>query len=151
MIYTLAQSLSNTGKIRTMNIIKTSFILAFGLTVILTGCKKNTIEPQPPSQNPQTLSDLKAPDSFNWSTASTTEVKITGLPTIVPVKNTLKISLSDGKVLFSRLHTMSEDLSVKVTIPATEKKLFLSYGTHTQDVDIMNGQALFSFIPTVEE
>ncbi len=131
--------------------IRTFLILLFGLTVVLTGCKKNAVEPQPPAQNPQTLNDLKAPDSFNWSTASTVEVKITGLPTVLPVKNTLKISLSDGRLLLSRLHTMSEDLSVKVTVPSTEKKLSLKYGTLTQSVDIMNGQALFSFIPTVED
>lgn len=134
-----------------MNLIRTSFLVVFGMTVLLTGCKKSTIEPQPPAQNPQTLSDLKAPDSFNWSTASTVEVKITGLPTVLPVKNTLKISLSDGRVLLSRLHTMSEDLSVKVTVPSTEKKLTLRYGTLNQNVDILSGQALFSFIPTVED
>lgn len=134
-----------------MNSIRTFLILLFGLTVVLTGCKKNAVEPQPSAQNPQTLNDLKAPDSFNWSTASTVEVKITGLPTVLPVKNTLKISLSDGQVLFSRLHTMSEDLSVKVTVPSTEKKLTLRYGALTQSVDIISGQALFSFIPTVEE
>lgn len=134
-----------------MNLIRTSFLVVFGMTVLLTGCKKSTIEPQPPAQNPQTLSDLKAPDSFNWSTASTVEVKITGLPTVLPVKNTLKISLSDGRVLLSRLHTMSEDLSVKVTVPSTEKKLTLRYGTLNQNVDILSGQALFSFIPSVEE
>lgn len=131
--------------------IRTFLILLFGLTVVLTGCKKNAVEPQPPAQNPQTLNDLKAPDSFTWSTASTVEVKITGLPTVVPVKNTLKISLSDGRILLSRHHTMSEDLSVKVTVPSAEKRLTLNYGTLSQSVDIMNGQALFSFIPTVED
>jgi hypothetical protein len=134
-----------------MNVTRISLILVFGLTVLLSGCKKNTVEPQPPAQNPQTLNDLKAPDSFNWSTGSTVEVKITGLPTVLPVKNTLKISLNDGRVIFSRLHTMSEDLSVKITVPSTENKLILKYGTLTQSADIMSGQALFSFIPTVED
>ena len=124
--------------------------LALALTgVFFTGCKKseNTSPPTPP----KTLNDLKAADSFNWSTGTPVELRITGLPTVVPVKSTLAVSRADGTVLFTSLHLMSEDLVLTLTVPSTEKELTLQYGSVTYQVPIQNKMASFSFIPVLSE
>lgn len=128
-------------------------ILLAGLAVIMiTSCKKSEIpEPAPAPVQPTTLSDMKAPDSFNWSTGQVVTVKITGLPTVIPVKNVLSVSLLDGTRLFSRMHQMDQELTIKVQIPALEKKLLLSYGAAMETIDIKDGIAQFSFIPVITE
>ncbi len=134
-----------------MKPIRTFAIFILGATIILNSCKKSEVDPMPPAPVPTTLNELKAPDSFNWSTAQTVELMITGLPTVIPVKNTLIISRPDGQILFSRLHTMSEDLTVKITVPSIDKKLVIKYGTVSYTADILNNQAKFSFIPVIVE
>ncbi len=130
-----------------------SFFLLTGLAVIMiTSCKKSEItEPAPVPVKPTTLSDMKAPDSFNWSTGQVVTVKITGLPTVIPVKNTLSVSLTNGTKLFSRMHQMDQDLAIKVRIPAVEKQLLLNYGSTTKTIDIEDGIAQYSFIPVITE
>ena len=133
---------------KTINLI----FLAVAITgVFFTGCKKseNTTPLQP--QLPKTLNDLKAADSFNWSTGTSVDFTITGLPTVVPVKSTLTIGRTDGTVLFTRLHLMSEDLALSLTLPSTDKELILQYGTVTYHVPILSQMASFSFIPVLTE
>ncbi len=117
--------------------------------ILFTSCKKNdTVTPSSP---PTTLQNLKVSGSFNWSTGNVVELKITGLPTTVPVKSTLMVSLPDGTNLFSRLHQMDENITIKLVVPNTAKELTLTFGTNTYPVVISGSQALFSFIPTIEE
>jgi hypothetical protein len=78
-------------------------------------------------------------------------LKITGLPTIVPVSSTLTISLENGTPLFNEYHLMDQNLTVKLLLPSTEKKLVLKYGTVTYQVEVVNNQAAFSFIPVVTD
>ena len=117
--------------------------------VFFTGCRKN--ENLPPVDPPKTMNDLKAPAMFNWSTEIPVEFKITGLPTIVPVKSTLTISRVDGTPLYSSLHLMDQNLTINLTVPSTETQLVLKYGSVSYPVAIMNKQASFSFIPVIEE
>lgn len=129
------------------------FILLAGLAVILiTSCKKSeTAQPDPVAVKPATLSDMKAPDSFNWSTGQVVTVKITGLPTVITVKNVLSISLANGTELLSRMYQMDQDITVKVRVPAVEKQLLLSYGARKETIEIKDGIAQFSFIPVITE
>ncbi len=117
---------------------------------LFSGCKKNEIVPTVKTPA-KTLSELKAADSFNWSTGSLVEVKITGLPTTVPVKSTLTIGLADGTTLFSKLHRMDENTAITLMVPATVRVLTLKYGTVAYSVDIVNRQASFSFIPVITD
>jgi hypothetical protein len=133
-----------------MKTIKTFAIILTGFVLLFSGCKKSEItEPSP--QPPATLNELKASESFSWSTGQTTEIKIKGLPTVIMVKNTLKINLTNGTTLFSRFHQMDQDLNLKLLIPSTEKKLVLVYGTVSYPLDIVNGIVEFSFIPKVQD
>jgi hypothetical protein len=101
----------------------------------------------PSAVSVENLIDLKASDSFAWSTENKTVVKITGLQTTVPVKSTLKLGLPDGTVLFNRLHLMSEDQTIQLIVPGGVSYLTLTYGSINQQVLIENGQAKFSFVP----
>ena len=122
--------------------------LAVALTgIFFTGCKKS----ENTAPLPKTLNDLNAADSFKWSTGSPVELKITGLPTVVPVKSTLAVGRIDGTVLFTSLHLMSEDLTLTLTVPSTDTELILQYGTVTYHVPILSQMASFSFIPVLTE
>jgi hypothetical protein len=112
--------------------------------ILMTGCTKDIVTPDATS-----LTDLKVTDSFNWSTGMPVELRITGLPTIVPVQSTLTIALSDGSSLFNQLHNMDQNLTVQLVIPDDQKELTLQYGSATYQVAIVNNVGEFSFIPVL--
>jgi len=124
-------------------------ILISAITIVsFTSCEKSTdIAPSPQND----IEDIKFDGSFNWSTGNTVTLSITGLPTIVPVKNTLTISLKDGSSAFSSLHLLDQNLTLNLTVPSTEKELKLNYGTATYTVPIINNKADFSFIPVIQD
>lgn len=125
-------------------------MLIIGVVLLFSGCKKSEVE-APLPQTPKTLNDLKASETFSWSTGQTVNFVIKGLPTTITVKNTLKINLLNGNTLFNRFHQMDQDLNFKLMIPSTEKKLTITYGTVSYPVDIINGVVEFSFIPNVQD
>jgi hypothetical protein len=132
-----------------MKTISLLFLVAAISGVFFTGCKK--IENEYPLPLPKTLNDLKVADSFNWSSGTAVELTITGLPTVVPVKSTLAVGRTDGTVLFTRLHVMSENLTLSLTVPSTDTELILQYGTVTYHVPIQSQMASFSFIPVLTQ
>jgi hypothetical protein len=124
-------------------------ILISDITIVsLTSCEKSVdIAP-----NPQTnIEYIKFDDTFNWSTGSPVTLNITGLPTVVSVKNTLTISLLNGSTVFTQLHSLDQDLVINLTIPSTEKELMLKYGSATYTVPVVNNKADFSFIPVIQD
>lgn len=117
--------------------------------LIFSACSKSEIVT--PDNSGKALNELVVSSSFTWNTALPVELKITGLPTIVPVSATLTISLENGTPLFNEYHLMDQNLTVKLLLPSTEKKLVLKYGTVTYPVEVVNNQAAFSFIPVVTD
>jgi hypothetical protein len=117
--------------------------------LIFSACSKSEIVT--PDNSGKALNELVVSSSFTWNTALPVELKITGLPTIVPVSSTLTISLENGTPLFNEYHLMDQNLTVKLLLPSTEKKLVLKYGTVTYQVEVVNNQAAFSFIPVVTD
>ena len=97
------------------------------------------------------MEDIKFDGAFNWSTGSTVTLNITGLPTEVPVKNTLTISFQNGSTVFSQLHSMDQNLTLNLTVPTTDTELGLKYGSTTYLVPIINNKADFSFIPVIQD
>jgi hypothetical protein len=127
-----------------MKNIKLILVIAGLAGVLLTSCDK--------SETPDTttsLSTLQADNAFSWTTAILVEMKVTGLPTVIPVSSTLTIALENGSVLFTRLHQMNQNLAINLIVPSDEKKLVLKYGSVSYPVDILANQANFSFIPVV--
>ena len=122
--------------------------MALGATVLF-GCSKG--EKVIPDTSAVTIQNLKASDTFGWTTGRRVELKIEGLPTTIPVKSTLTISLQDGTVLLRRLHQMDENISLFLVLPASASQLVLKYGTDTRLVPVTGSQAQFSFIPVVQD
>jgi len=136
-------------KIEAMKTLKLFFLFSAIAMVLASGCKKSELTT--PVSLPKTLKELKAADSFNWTTGMAVELQITGLPTLVPVKSTLTVNLANGTTLFSKLHQMDENAIINLTVPTTEKELTLRYGSVTYLVAITNNKAFFSFIPVVTD
>lgn len=121
-------------------------ILLFASALLLAACTKETDDVLPAPVKSENLGDLKASDSFTWSTDTKINVKITGLQTNVPVKSTLKLGLPDGTILFNYLHLMSENQTIQLVVPKSVDYLTLTYGSINQQILIENGQAAFSFV-----
>ncbi len=119
-------------------------------TLWLLSCiKQNLPDPGTTPTNVTKLADAKVPDNFNWSTSKNVEISITGLPTVVPVKNTLTITLPDGSKLYNVYHDMSANLKLKLVVPSTVTQLKLMFGAYNETLNIVNNKADFSFIPVV--
>ena len=119
-------------------------------TFWLVSCvKQNLPDPGTTPKDVTKLADAKVPDSFSWSTSKNVEVSITGLPTVVPVKNTLTITLPDGSKLYNVYHDMSANLKLTLVIPSTVTQLKIKFGTYDETLSIVNNKAEFSFIPVV--
>jgi hypothetical protein len=131
---------------KTKNITLIILISSIGL---LSCIKQNLPDPGTTPEDKTKLADAKVPDSFNWSTSKNVEVSITGLPTVVPIKNTLTITLPDGSKLYNAYHDMSANLKLTLVIPATVTQLKLKFGTYDETLNITNNKAAFSFIPVV--
>ena len=117
--------------------------------ILLTGCDRN--DENPLVDPAKEISNLQASDQFTWSTAKPVRLKITGLPTVIPVTNTLTISLSNGTKVFNRFHRMDTDLTLDLLVPSEFQELLLGYGSTRQTIQITDNQAQFSFIPVVTD
>lgn len=131
---------------KTKNIILIILIPAIAL---ISCVKQNLPDPGTLPEEKTKLADAKIPDGFDWKTSKTVEVTITGLPTVVPVKNTLTITLPDGNKLYNVYHDMSVNLKLALVIPSTITQLKLKFGSYDETLNIVNNKAEFSFIPVV--
>jgi len=129
------------------------FLIIMALaTVVLVSCSKDKIGSIDPVNNePTKINDIIVPTAFTWSTGKMITINVTGLPTIFPVTSTLVIGSTDGTELYKDFHDMSQDLTIKVTVPAIETVLKLTYGSVTYDVPITGSKADFSFIPVIQD
>jgi len=133
---------------------KTKIIILITLisTVVLLSCiKQNLPDPGTKPEDKTKLADAKISDGFNWSTSKSVEVVITGLPTVVPIKNTLTITLPDGSKLYNSYHDMSLNIKLTLVIPSNISQLKLKFGSFNETLNIVNNKAEFSFIPVLTE
>jgi hypothetical protein len=144
----LAWALNINSKIEKMKKLKFLILISAITIVSFTSCEKSE-DIAPTNQN--NMEDIKFDGAFNWSTGSTVTLNITGLPTEVPVKNTLTISFQNGSTVFSQLHSMDQNLTLNLTVPTTDTELGLKYGSTTYLVPIVNKKADFSFIPVIQD
>ncbi|MDO9154978.1 MAG: hypothetical protein Q7U47_14925 [Paludibacter sp.] len=122
------------------------------LTVILWGCQ-DELTVQTTSNGAKDMSALKVSPDFDWSTAKTIEITITGLPTlsnVEAVKSTLTIKGED-KLFYSGFHAINEDLALKLVVPSNETKIQLKFGSIEKEATIENNKVTFSFIPTITD
>ncbi len=136
--------------VRNSHLMKKLILFFFAFAIIFaSSCKKELIGPV--NNGADNLNDIQVEPSFNWSTGQVVDINIIGLPTTIPVKSTLVISLNDGAVLYQCSHAMNIDVTINVTIPTTETQLLLKYGKIEYVVPVVNNHANFSFIPQIQE
>jgi hypothetical protein len=126
------------------------FFLLAG-TLLFTSCAKDLDFPDIKTDASVSIDELKVSDTFSWNTATSVNFSIEGLPGSVPVSSTLKICLPDGSVVYNRMHLMSNNLTVDLTIPSDVTTLVLTYGSIREELKVLNGKVAYSFIPVVTE
>ena len=122
------------------------------MTITLWGCQ-DELTIQTTSNGAKDMSTLKVSQDFDWSTAKTIEITITGLPTlesVEAVKSTLTIKGQD-KLFYSGFHAMNEDLTLKVVVPSNETSIQLKFGSIEKEATIENSKVSFSYIPTITD
>jgi len=125
---------------------KPIIVLMILLISIVSGCVSS--EPSV-SQTEVIKTDLNTavtPPTFDWKTSQSISVNIVGLPTIDPVRKTLKIYGSSG-TYYTALYLMSDTSKIAIETPSGEKELNLKFGTLELKSAILNGEANFSFVP----
>ena len=128
---------------------KFTLFCALAVIMLATSCTKDETIPNPVI--PDNLNDLKVSATFKWITGLDVNVNITGLPTTVPVKATLSVSLNNGSLLYQSMYEMSLSSTIKLTVPSSETQLKLKYGSVEHLVPITGTNANFSFIPTIQD
>jgi hypothetical protein len=122
------------------------------LAVVLIGCKDELIE-DITSKGAKDMTELRVASDFEWTTSKTIDITITGLPALSymnAVKNTLYIK-SEDKIYYTGSHTINENLRLSITIPSTETKIQLKFGSIEKETAIENNKVTFSFIPTITD
>ncbi len=133
---------------------KNKFLLSATLfTIILTftGCMDEFDQPGDYSKGAKDLKELKVSPDFNWSTAKTVQVSITGLPALSNVeaaKATLTLK-GENDLYYSGFHAINENLIFNMTVASTDKLIKLKFGSIEQTATIENNKAAFSYIPKV--
>ena len=115
-------------------------------SILLVACSKEEITPDP---TVTTMDELQVEASFDWNTGQSIDLIIKGLPTTIPVKSTLSVSLPNGDLVYQGSHLMSDNTTLKLIIPVVHKQLLIKFGTNTYTVAISDGVANFSFIPEI--
>ncbi len=125
--------------------------ILFTSILAFTGCTDEFDQPDGFSKGAKNLNELKVSPDFNWSTAQSIEISITGLPVlkgIEPAKATLVLK-GEKDVYYSGFHAINENLTFKLSIPTTEKSINLKFGAIEHTASIQNNKLSFSYIPVV--
>ena len=132
--------------------IKNYLVILF-LVGVFTSCTEDFNLPEQISSGATSLNELKVSSDFNWSTSKTVQISIAGLPTLAnveAVKSTLVLQ-GENQVFYTANHAMNENLTIIVTVPASEKSIRLKFGSIEQTVTIENYKVAFSFIPKLTD
>ena len=133
---------------------KMRFLLSailFTSILTFTSCMDEFEQPSDYSNGAKDLNDLRVSSDFNWSTCQTVQISITGLTVLSNVeaaKATLTLK-GEKDVYYSGFHAINENLTFNITVAATDKLINLKFGAIEQTVLIENNQAVFSYIPNV--
>lgn len=117
-------------------------------SMLLIACSKEEITPEP---TVTTMDELQVEASFDWNTGQNVDLIIKGLPTTIPIKSTLSVSLPNGALVYQGAHLMSDNATLKLVIPAIHNQLHIQFGTNSYSVAISSGVANFSFIPEIAD
>jgi PBP1b-binding outer membrane lipoprotein LpoB len=104
---------------------KTNVLCFLGLAALLVvGCSKNIDASNVP------FSSIVADRNFNWSSTKPFNLSVAGLTTVNTVNGTFSvIDVKTGATFYSGLHKLSDNLSLKLTIPTATDSLQIRFGS----------------------
>lgn len=120
----IAKLESNTKTMKSIKHILTLIILG---ATFLTSCKKDLVEKYDQSKNvakvvAKNTNEVKAPENFSWNTNRI--ITITSTPIINDVRvAVLKVTSTEGVVLFTQLHKVKDPINLKLEIPSIYEKV----------------------------
>jgi len=115
------------------------------LVISLVSCQKN-FDTVP--DKPKSTKDLVVNSTFDWKTSKEITLNVIGMKGINPeIHNTLYVKSSVGDtVYFKDLLVMSNDYTLKFSVPSTETKVILVYGSKTTTIDLLSNTITFDYI-----
>lgn len=116
-----------------------------GLAMLLVaGCSKNTDAVNVP------FSSIAADRNFNWSSTKPFNLSVTGLPTVNTVNGTFSvIDVKTGAIFYSGLHKLSDNLSLKLTIPTATDSLQIRFGSIKKNYSASGTSAQTNYLENV--
>ena len=131
---------------------KNRFLLAlFLIAAVFTSCQDDYFNNL--NNGATNMQNLKVSKDFNWSTAKTVTVTISGLPTqenSVTQKATLTLN-GDTTIFYSGLHAINENQHIVLVVPAKENTIKLKFGSIVLSGIIVDNKVEFSLIPILTE
>lgn len=137
------------------NSMKNYILIFLALGMGLVSCKKDLIEKAEKNQVTKTATvfkEIKTSEGFDWSTQKSIELSITGLETITPIHNTLKITSVDGNTIYNTMfYKMETSSKIRVIIPSSINEFKVGYGSILKVVKVSSGKADFDFLPVITD
>jgi hypothetical protein len=116
---------------------KTKFIVIGLLTLVigLSSCKKETIDPKPPTTQvmPTSMENLTAAPDFSWQTVKNVSVKVQGSHTMTTI-----IKNANGDIYLKGIVKPNKGIEASINIPITVKEVIVSYGPFSKTVSVTN-------------
>lgn len=125
---------------------KKIFLLLILIVTFLASCKK--MDPVTPDTTSKTTKDLVINPTFDWKTSKEITLSIIGLKEVDSmIINTLYVKSSVGDTIYYKdLLIMNTDYIIKFSVPSTETKVILVYGSKTKTLDLLSNSITFDYI-----
>jgi hypothetical protein len=122
------------------------------IALTATSCQKDE-ETDPVATRPDSFSELKVDNTFDWSTANNYTIHYKGTPVGMEVKKPLEIKTQDGQVIRKVNIALSDNAVIDVRVPSKNETLIISWGTHEKALVLGASTTVdFTFVePDTEE
>lgn len=114
------------------------FIMIFGLAAIFTSCKKDRTIEEPSA--PTKMDELQVPASFNWKTTKDYNLTLTA-----PLAGIAEVANAGGVAYQKAYLSANQAYTLKLTLPAYEKAVKLSFKGQTVDLALSANTLQYSF------
>jgi hypothetical protein len=128
-----------------MNSKKLHYLVIVSILSLLGSCTKFEV-PEKKIGTTQNFKELKVEESFEWKTTKNIQLKISGIETIIPVRDNFSIKNIDGNLILEESRLMSESFIINLEIPITEKKIIVEFGSLIKEIEINSAELSFEYI-----
>lgn len=120
-------------------------LLATIIAICITGiaCKKHSINPENGNTTGSKFTDIKAPQTFKWSTLNTISMKYTPIANDARV-STLRIVDAEGHIYLQKLQKANQSFETSIEVPGHIKQLEMRFAGVKKTIAVTNGMATIS-------